>query len=246
MPKMEHIICSILVGPNVRTFTDIDLSPDTTYWYRIKAYNEAGESSPSNVAGATTSLSSPLAPTGLTATTATGSQINLSWTDRSDNETGFKIERKTGGSDFQQIAVVGPNITVYADTGLYSGVTYTYRIRAYNNGGNSGYSNSASAVTGSTSGSSGSGDITVVPAVPSNLCATVLSNSQIILTWNDNSNNESGFKIEKTVAGGNFAQIDTVSHNTTSYFDSGLSANRTYYYRVRAYNARAEIPITPR
>ncbi|MGI5882945.1 MAG: fibronectin type III domain-containing protein [Dethiobacteria bacterium] len=226
------------VGPNVQTFTDTGLSRDATYWYRIRAYNENGDSYPSNVSGATTSSTSLLAPTGLEATAATGSQINLMWTDRSSNESGFKIERRGGGGggDFQQIAIVGTNITTYADTGLYPGTIYTYRVRAYNSSRNSDYSNSASAVTGEMAGSGWGGEASVAPAAPSGLCATVTSHSQVILTWNDNSGNETGFKIERALAGGNFGQVGTVNQNTTSYYDSGLQANRTYYYRVRAYN----------
>jgi hypothetical protein len=88
----------------------------------------------------------PAAPTGLTATEISSSQINLSWTDNATNETGFRIERKTTGS-FSQIATVGANVTTYSNTGLNSSTTYTYRVRAYNNAGTSAYSNEASATT---------------------------------------------------------------------------------------------------
>ncbi len=212
------------VGPNVKVFSDTGLTRETTYWYRVKAYNEAGDSLPSNVASATTFPPRPSAPTGLTATAATDSQINLSWTDTSDNEKGFKIERKTATSDYQQIVAVGANITAYADTGLSSGITYTYRIRAYNDGGNSDYSSVASATTGGK------------PSAPAGLTAVAVSGSQINLTWTDTSNNEAGFKIERKTGSGNFVQIITVGPNTTVYSDTGLSTGITYTYRIRAYN----------
>jgi hypothetical protein len=75
------------------------------------------------------------------------SQINLSWTDNSNNETGFKVERSSDGTTFTQIATVGANVTTYADTGLPALTKYYYRVRAYNAGGNSAYSNIASAKT---------------------------------------------------------------------------------------------------
>jgi 3-mercaptopyruvate sulfurtransferase SseA len=75
------------------------------------------------------------------------SQINLSWTDNSNNETGFKVERSKNGRGFSQIATVGANVTTYTDTGLKASTTYRYRVRAYNAGGNSTYSNIASATT---------------------------------------------------------------------------------------------------
>jgi hypothetical protein len=75
------------------------------------------------------------------------SQINLSWTDHSNNETGFKVYRARHGQSFKQIATVGANVTTYADTGLRHSTTYRYRVQAYNSGGNSDYSNIARATT---------------------------------------------------------------------------------------------------
>ncbi len=68
---------------------------------------------------------SPSAPSGLTATAISATQINLSWTDNSNNETGFKIERKEGVSGiYSQIAIVGTNVATYPDKGLTPGTTY--------------------------------------------------------------------------------------------------------------------------
>ena len=70
-------------------------------------------------------------PSDLTATPISSIWIDLSWTDNSDNETGFKIERKIGaGSSYSQIAVVGADITSYSDTGLTPETTYYYKVRA--------------------------------------------------------------------------------------------------------------------
>ncbi len=67
-------------------------------------------------------------------------QVNLAWEDTS-NELGFEIERKEGsGGTYRQIAKVGENVTTYTDTALKAGVTYYYRIRAYNSAGHSSYS----------------------------------------------------------------------------------------------------------
>ena len=89
----------------------------------------------------------PNAPTNLSASAVSCSQINLSWTDNSNNETGFKIERKTGSGSWSQIATVGANTTSYQNTGLAQNTTYYYRVRAYNSAGNSSYSNTANATT---------------------------------------------------------------------------------------------------
>jgi hypothetical protein len=75
-----------------------------------------------------------------------------------------------------------------------------------------------------------------VPAAPSGLSATAVSTSQINLTWNDNSTNEDGFKIERSSNNSTWTQIGTVGRNATTFSSTGLSANKTYYHRVRAYN----------
>ncbi|MEQ8471964.1 MAG: fibronectin type III domain-containing protein [Marinoscillum sp.] len=98
--------------------------------------------------------SAPAAPSSLSATATSSSQINLSWADNSSNETGFRIERKTGsGGTYSEIATVGSNITAYNSTGLSASTTYYYRVRAYNGTGNSSYSNQSNATTQASGGS---------------------------------------------------------------------------------------------
>lgn len=173
----------------------------------------------------------PAAPANLTATAVSSSQINLTWAD-SDTETGYKIERCTGVdcSSFAQIATVGANVTSYSNTGLTASTSYSYRVRATNTAGDSDYSNTASTVTLAAP---------ALPTAPSNLTATVISRSQINLSWMDNSDNETGFRIERCKGSTctNFALIVTVGANVASYSNTGLSANTTYRYRVYAYNA---------
>ncbi|MDQ7053070.1 MAG: fibronectin type III domain-containing protein [candidate division KSB1 bacterium] len=138
------------VGANVTNYSDTGLNPNSTYTYRVRAFNADGNSGYSNEASATTQSqpNPPAAPSNLTATAVSTSQIDLSWTDNSNNEDGFKIERKDPGSTtFVEIAQVGANVTNYSDTGLNPNSTYTYRVRAFNADGNSGYSNEASATT---------------------------------------------------------------------------------------------------
>jgi hypothetical protein len=174
----------------------------------------------------------PAAPTNLTATAVSSSQINLAWTDNATNETGFKIERCQGAgcSNFAQIATVGANVTTFNNTGLTASTSYSYRVRATNLGGDSAYSNTASATTQATQ---------TLPAAPSNLTATAVSTTQINLSWTDNSNNETGFKIERCQGNSctNFVQIATTAANVTTFNNTGLTRNTRYRYRVRAFNA---------
>jgi len=89
----------------------------------------------------------PAAPTSLAAVAASGTAINLAWTDNASNETGYKVERSTNGTAFTQIAVLGANVKTYSATGLKKNALYYFRVRATNGAGDSGYSNTASATT---------------------------------------------------------------------------------------------------
>jgi uncharacterized protein (TIGR02145 family) len=87
--------------------------------------------------GNSTTTVVPVAPSNLTGTVASSTQINLSWTDNSTNETGFKIERKTGTGTYAIIGTTATDVTTFNDTGLSQGTTYTYRVYSNNAVGNS-------------------------------------------------------------------------------------------------------------
>ena len=139
------------VGANVTSYLNTGLSGSTSYSYRVRAYNAAGDSNYSNTASAVTQAAPalPAAPTNLAAVVLSKSQVNLSWTDNANNETGFLIQRCKGltCTNFVLIATVGTNITNYADANLTANTTYRYRVYAYNASGNSGYSNISTATT---------------------------------------------------------------------------------------------------
>ena len=82
------------------------------------------------------------------------------------------------------------------------------------------------------------------PTAPSNLTATALSCSQTSLSWQDNSSNETGFKIErKQGASGSWSQIGNVAANITTYTDSNLTGGATYSYRVAANSVGGGGPV---
>ena len=100
----------------------------------------------------------PTSPTNLSATAASSSKVNLSWSDNSYGEDGFKIERRTGaGGIYSQIAFTPANTTSYSDTGLDELTTYYYRVSAYLGINSSDFSADTSATTSATTSSSGGG-----------------------------------------------------------------------------------------
>jgi len=92
-------------------------------------------------------LAPPAAPTGLSATTLSGTRVRLTWTDASDDETGFLIERSTGGGPFSTIQTTAADVTSYEDSGLLAGTTYSYRVRATNANGESVHSSETTTTT---------------------------------------------------------------------------------------------------
>ncbi len=138
------------VSANVTSYSATGLAAGTTYHFRVRASNPAGDSAYSNTASATTLQMPPAAPTSLTATAISKSQINLTWSDNSNNEDGFNIERCQGVTctNFTMVIQVGQNVTAFSNTGLTKNTVYRYRVRAFNAAaGNSAYSNTASART---------------------------------------------------------------------------------------------------
>ena len=130
------------------------LTPSTTYTATIKGgtfgvTDLAGNPLPADYQWTfTTAAGAPAAPTGLAASAVSGTQINLAWVDNANNETGFKIERKTGaGGTYVQIGTVGADVTTYSNTGLTAGTPYYYRVRATSAFGDSTYSPEASATS---------------------------------------------------------------------------------------------------
>jgi len=242
---------------SIVTYQNVIGPTQQTFAYRVLAVNVVGDtwdyadpnlnqivaggfptitvkSDPSNTA---TYVDGPSAPTNLTATLQAGPQVRLQWSDTATNETGFIVRRGEDGGPLTQLTVVGPRTgtgsVVFIDTSVVAGATaktYTYEVAATNVAGTSGPSNQASVV------------LPAVPAAPSNFTAANGPNSgnqrSVILSWSDNSNNETGFTIQRGVDPNFLRAVSTanVPANQTSLTQTGLSRNTNYYYRIRAAN----------
>jgi hypothetical protein len=170
----------------------------------------------------------PISPKDVSAYAVSSDRIELTWSDRSTSEDGFKIEKKVGpGGTYSLIDTVGPDITSYLETGQDQETIYSYRIQAYNNvEGDSSYFNETTVTT---------------HAPPSGLSAAAASSSSISLSWSDNSSYESGYEIwrKDSAGGGSFHQVATADVDMTSYVDTNLRASAAYSYIVRAYSTNS-------
>jgi hypothetical protein len=174
-------------------------------------------------------------PSNLVATLQAGPQISLTFTDNATNEVGFVIERSTNGAPFVQIATAPArtntgNVT-YVDTPVTPGNNYAYRVAALNAAGNSGY-----AVSGTVA-------VPAMPVAPGSLTAANGPNSgnsrSVVLNWIDNSNNETGFTIQRATNNtftGNSVNTTNVGAGVQTLTQTGLSRNTQYWYRIRANN----------
>lgn len=216
-----------IVNPNVKEFTNSSLVPNTTYYFRVKAVNEDGQSDFSNVLSVTTlELQLPADPSELTAGNVTENSCLLSWKDNSNNELGFQIYRSLSEtSDFQIIRTNGSNQNTYLSGNLEQGATYFYKVRAYNDDGVSEFSNTIQI------------RIPYPPESPADLILKDKSITSVSFEWTDNSGNEEGFYLERSLGTSVlFISIDTLEANTTEFTDNDLTSNTSYYFRLAAFN----------
>ncbi len=127
------------VGPTATSYTDTSVAAGTTYYYRVLAQNQAGNSAWSN-----TVSTAPAAPSSLAARLA-GSSVRLTWRNNASTPaaTVVWIQRATDAGFTQNWTntAVGPTVTSYTDTSVAAGTRYYYRVLAQNQLGNSAWSN---------------------------------------------------------------------------------------------------------
>jgi fibronectin type 3 domain-containing protein len=192
----------------------------------------------------------PIKADGLASTVDTGGgdlTVNLSWNDNSIAETAYIVQRMENASGnwvdvgtipspLDQLNTKG--IRQFADTTVQPNTPYQYRIVGQNTVG---YGGDFPAMTVTSTSDVLSVDAIVPtepPATPSNLSSTLAFGPQTQLQWTDNATNENGFTIQRCTGNGctNFADIDGVGSDTTTYTDASIAPNATYRYRVVAFN----------
>ena len=161
----------------------------------------------------------PAAPSGLQAAAVSESSASLTWSDNSNDESGFQVQRQ-GGGQFETVATTAAGITTWTDEGLVSGSEYSYRVKAINAFGGSPLSNVASVTT-------------LGERAPAFLTAATISATTIRLEWADRATSESGYTIEGH-SGGEFQAMASLPADTEAFSLLGLEPLTEYTFRVRA------------
>jgi hypothetical protein len=220
------------------SYDDTGLVCDTTYYYRAMATKSgATDSEWSDVVSraACNATVPPAAPTAPSATAIGENQIDLTWTDNSDNEDNFEIQRSfTSGSGFAFLVNKNANSDYHEDTGLTSDTTYYYRVRSTNNAGNSTWSSEVSDTTDPNLDA------------PTSLTATNPTISTIDLAWTENADDETGIEIYKTGPDveGSYSLEVQIAANTNSHTVTGLGSNEQWWFKVRAVTATTNGPFS--
>ena len=185
----------------------------------------------------------PNAPSGTNAVAVSWSQINVSWQDNSSNESGFEVHRSTTGSSgaFTLLASTGANVTSYSNGGLSGSTQYCYKVRAFKvTSGKTTYSAFSGVACATT-------PVSPLPAAPSAVHAVPNQGVWIIVTWTDNSTNETRFRVERAPAStGPWTSVAYPDSNVTSFTDLGgfSVVEQALCYRVFAYNSYGDSPAS--
>ncbi|MEO6435055.1 MAG: fibronectin type III domain-containing protein, partial [Tepidisphaeraceae bacterium] len=236
------------VETNGTSYVDTTVNPSSTYYYRIKAINTTLNSKWVGAVVTTPAVARPAAPSGVTVT-ADGNALDLSWVDNSSNETHFILDRSTDGVTFARLASAPAGTTTFTDTLVTTDKTYHYRIKAVTTTLNSAWSTPASGSLQTPEPPLPPPpppvETETKPAAPSDVLVETMSSTQLLVTWQDNSNNELHFLVDRSIDGVTFTRAGSVAANTGTFTDSGLSASTKYYYRVKAVGATLTSAWTP-
>jgi hypothetical protein len=165
----------------------------------------------------------PAAPTNLVVTPASGTELDLSWTNNATNATGYEVWSSINGGPFTRLVQLSSSAVSYPATGLTQGTPYSFYVVAVGSAGSTD-SNTVNSAT------------PTAPATPTNVIVTYLSGTEVDLSWTDNATNETGYKVLRRTGTNDFAQIAALPANSTSYQDTTVSPGITYDYHIQAYN----------
>ena len=214
------------LGAAIQTYTDTGVVPATTYRYKVANVYTGGFESESGVVTATTPADNNFpAPSSLVATTISPTQINLSWTPNTANNTGVEVYLSTNGTFYGLLVTLPAGSNSYSNTGLNPATQYWYQVvNTFGGVNKSAFSNVATATTQASAS---------FPA-PTLVAAAVTAPGQVTVNWNRNSSTNDGAQVwREEIFGSNPTLLGTVGASTTTFIDTTGVPGTTYYYKVR-------------
>ena len=199
--------------------TDSGLVINESYGYQVRATGGSNNSEWSNELLVSVFLN---APAYLSLTRDDVTTYTITWTDNSGYEDGYSVERKIRDGSFELLASKPAGSTTHVDSGLTIDETYTYRVKATSPEGDSDYSYERTITS------------TFFIDPPRNLAILRNDETTISLEWEDRSDEENGFRVERKVGATDYVLLASMPAGSTTYTDSGLTINETYSYRVKA------------
>jgi fibronectin type 3 domain-containing protein len=163
----------------------------------------------------------PAAPTGLTATVVSETEIDLSWTHDGTNVDHFEVYHKPQGGAYSLAGTTNASTVTFQDTGLTPGTLYYYFVRAV------GEVNADSAEVSKAT--------PAAPSTPANLQAAVFPGARVRLTWEENDANAKEFHLERKTDGNPYSQIALLGSSVRQYYDETVAPGTHYTYRARAF-----------
>ena len=220
---------SLLGSVTTTTYVNTGAKDGVTYYYKVTAVNDSGESAYSNiVSGQNKAVTpKPSAPVVKIGNSATSGKPMLTWNAVS-GATSYKVYRATSQNGTYSL-LGSVTTTTYVNTGAKDGVTYYYKVTAVNDSGESAYSN---IVSGQNKA------VTPKPSAPVVKIGHSATSGKPMLTWNAVSGATSYKVYRATSQNGTYSLLGTVT--TTSYINTGAKDGVTYYYKVKAVNSAGE------
>jgi fibronectin type 3 domain-containing protein/uncharacterized ParB-like nuclease family protein len=174
----------------------------------------------------------PATPLNPVVTARDQQSVTLAWQDASDNEDGFRVEYRTGAGAWTPGPTAAANATTITVADLPQGTVHEFRMIATTG-------DLLSAPSATVSGRTTNGPDEPV-GEPYLLAVTRAFHNRITLEWQDNASNETGFRVLRSTSAAGTPVVLMAAANATSFTDTSLAANTTYYYRVQVVNGTIE------
>ncbi len=248
-PAAAWVVLSSTLPADSTGYVDTTTADGSTYMYRVKAVRGATVG-PAGSSTSVTAATTVAAPANLVAVGANGGNVLLAWTDTSTNETSFQVWRSLRGSGtFGLLATVARSaaakttkgtLVTYVDASAVAGTAYDYQVLAVNTNGS----------TVSSSLPSNTATATPPSTAPTGLTANTAGGVSVVLSWVDNSSNETAFQVTRTDAAGVRVVFTTPARSTAlkvgaggavSYTDTTAVPLASYTYTVAAVTSAAGV-----